>query len=98
MTLLSFLLLLLVAGICGAIGQAVVGYSRAGFLGSIAIGFVGALLGMFVANALGLPEWFAVTVGGKSFPIIWSILGSALFVAVLSLISGGWSRRRVIYD
>jgi uncharacterized membrane protein YeaQ/YmgE (transglycosylase-associated protein family) len=97
MTLLSFLLLLLVAGICGAIGQAIVGYSRGGFLAAIAIGFVGALVGVWVASALGLPEWFAVEIGGKSFPIIWSILGSALFVALLSLISGGRWRRRVTY-
>jgi hypothetical protein len=29
-----------------------------------------------------------VNVGGTGFPVVWSILGAALFVAVLSLISG----------
>lgn len=87
MTIISLLLLLLVAGICGAIGQAIVGYSRGGCLAAIAIGFIGALLGMWVAGALGLREMFAVNIGGQSFPILWSILGSALFVAVISLIS-----------
>jgi uncharacterized membrane protein YeaQ/YmgE (transglycosylase-associated protein family) len=87
MDLWSLLLLLLVAGICGAIGQAIVGYSRGGCLVSIALGFIGALLGMWLAGALGLPELFAVSIGGKQFPIVWSIIGAALFVAILSLIT-----------
>lgn len=87
MSITSLLILLLVAGICGAIGQAIVGYSRGGCLASIAIGFIGALLGMWLAGTMGLREMFAVNIGGQSFPILWSILGSALFVAVISLIS-----------
>jgi uncharacterized membrane protein YeaQ/YmgE (transglycosylase-associated protein family) len=92
MTLLSFLLLLLVAGICGSIGQAIAGYSHGGCLTSIALGFIGALLGMWIARAIGLGEMFAVSIGGETFPIIWSIIGAALFVAVLSL----FTRRRYI--
>ncbi len=92
MTLFEFLILLLIAGVCGSIGQALGGFSRGGCLVSIALGFIGALLGMWLAGLLGLPELFAIQVGGKSFPIIWSIIGSALFVAVLGLLSG---RRRV---
>ena len=87
MTLMSFLILLLVAGICGSIGQAIAGYSRGGCLVSIALGFIGALLGMYLARAFGLPELFAVKIGGESFPIIWSIIGSAIFVAIISLIT-----------
>jgi uncharacterized membrane protein YeaQ/YmgE (transglycosylase-associated protein family) len=83
----SLLILLLVAGVCGAVGQAIAGYSRGGCLVSIALGFIGALLGTWIAGALGLPELFAVNIGGKPFPIIWSIIGAALFVAVLSLIT-----------
>lgn len=87
MDLMSFLILLLVAGICGSIGQAIAGYSRGGCLVSIALGFIGALLGVYLAHALGLPVWFAINIGGKPFPIIWSIIGSALFVAIISLIT-----------
>jgi uncharacterized membrane protein YeaQ/YmgE (transglycosylase-associated protein family) len=87
MTLIDVLILLLVAGICGALGQAIAGYSRGGCLVSIALGFVGALLGMWIARQMGLPELFPVRIGGTSFPIIWSIVGSALFVAVLALIT-----------
>jgi uncharacterized membrane protein YeaQ/YmgE (transglycosylase-associated protein family) len=85
MTILSFLLLLLIAGVCGAVGQAIAGFSRGGLLVSIALGFIGALIGMWIAGALGLPEVFSVDLAGHSFPIIWSIIGSALFVAVIGL-------------
>jgi uncharacterized membrane protein YeaQ/YmgE (transglycosylase-associated protein family) len=87
MTLLDLLLLLLIAGICGALGQAIAGYSRGGCLVSIALGFVGALFGLWLARMLQLPELFPVRIGTTSFPIIWSIVGSALFVAVLALIT-----------
>jgi uncharacterized membrane protein YeaQ/YmgE (transglycosylase-associated protein family) len=85
MTFLEFLLLLLVAGICGGLAQGLVGYSHGGCLVSIALGFVGALLGTWIARQLQLPEWFTVTVGDQSFPIVWSIIGGALFAALLSL-------------
>ena len=84
-TLLDLLILLLIAGICGAIGQAISGYSRGGILVSIALGFIGALLGMWIARAMNLPEPFMIQIEGTNFPVIWSIIGSALFVAVLSL-------------
>jgi uncharacterized membrane protein YeaQ/YmgE (transglycosylase-associated protein family) len=87
MTLTSFLILLLVAGICGSIGQAIAGYSHGGCLVSIALGFIGALVGLWVSHALGLPELFVVSIGAERFPVIWSIIGAALFVAVISLIA-----------
>jgi uncharacterized membrane protein YeaQ/YmgE (transglycosylase-associated protein family) len=55
-----------------------------GCLGSIALGFIGALIGVWIARALRLPEVFVWRVGGENFPVLWSIVGSALFVAVLS--------------
>ena len=58
MTLISFLLLLVVAGICGAIGQAIAGF-QGGLLVSIAVGFIGALVGVWLAGALGVREIFA---------------------------------------
>lgn len=87
MTLFDFLILLVIAGLCGAIGRGVGGgFSRGGCLVSIAIGFIGALLGMWLARQMALPELFAINIGGTRFPIIWSILGSAILVAVLGLI------------
>jgi uncharacterized membrane protein YeaQ/YmgE (transglycosylase-associated protein family) len=85
MTLLSFLLLLVIAGICGAVGQAIAGV-QGGLLVSIAVGFIGALIGVWLAGVFGVGELFAVNIGGKTFPIIWSIIGSALFAALIGLL------------
>jgi uncharacterized membrane protein YeaQ/YmgE (transglycosylase-associated protein family) len=95
-TLTGLLLLLIIAGICGAIGRALGGGARGGFLLSIGVGFVGALLGMLLARQLHLPEVLAVTVEGRPFPILWSIVGGALLVALVNLVSrpvGRWRYR-----
>ena len=92
MTLIDFLLLAVVAAICGMIGEALVGYSVGGCLVSAVVGYLGALIGMWVARQFGLPELFTVSVGGQAFPVVWSIIGSALLVAVLSMIR----RRRLV--
>ena len=85
--LIQLLILLAIAGVCGALGQAISGSSRGGCLVSIALGFIGALLGSWIAGALHLPELFALSIAGTRFPIVWSIIGSALFVAAINLIS-----------
>jgi uncharacterized membrane protein YeaQ/YmgE (transglycosylase-associated protein family) len=87
MTLLDLIVLLIIAGLCGAIGQAITGYSRGGCLVSIALGFIGAVLGMWLSAKLHLPELFSIRIGTTTFPIVWSIIGSALFVAFISLIT-----------
>ena len=86
--MLDFILLLIVAAVCGSIGRAIAGYSHGGCLVSIALGFIGALFGRWLADILGLPLVFSISVSGRSFPILWAIIGSAIFVAVISLISG----------
>lgn len=85
--LVQILVLLLIAGVCGALGQAIGGYSHGGCLVSIAIGFIGALLGTWLAGVLHLPELLVIPVGGTNFPVLWSIIGAALFVALINLIS-----------
>jgi uncharacterized membrane protein YeaQ/YmgE (transglycosylase-associated protein family) len=86
MSLIDFVLLLLVAGIVGAIGQSIAGFSRGGCLTSIAVGFIGALVGVWLSRTLGLPELLMLNIGGTKFPVVWSIIGSALFVAVISFL------------
>jgi uncharacterized membrane protein YeaQ/YmgE (transglycosylase-associated protein family) len=87
MTILEFLLLLLIAGICGGLAQSITGYSHGGCLTSIALGFIGALLGTWLARLAGLPELFSIQIGNTaSFPILWSIIGAALFTAVLAFL------------
>ncbi len=87
MSLLGFLLLLVIAAICGAIGQALAGYSLGGCLISTVVGLIGAWLGWWLAGQLGLPELFTITIDGQPFPIIWSIIGSALFALVVGLLT-----------
>ena len=91
MTIMSFLLLMLIAAICGMVAQSLVGYSVGGCLVSALVGFVGALFGSWLAGQFGLPEPLPVQVDGQTFPVVWSIIGSALLVAGLSMIN----RRRL---
>jgi uncharacterized membrane protein YeaQ/YmgE (transglycosylase-associated protein family) len=86
-TLTGLLVLLIIAGICGALGRALGGGTGGGFIVSIAIGFVGALIGMFVAGALRLPEILAISIDGRPFPIVWSIIGGALLVALVNMVT-----------
>lgn len=91
MTLVGFIVLLVIAAIAGSVGQAIAGYSPGGCLFSIVIGFIGAYLGLWLSQQLGLPEIFTVTIDGQPFPILWSVIGSAL----LALLFGLLTRRRV---
>jgi uncharacterized membrane protein YeaQ/YmgE (transglycosylase-associated protein family) len=90
MSIVNILLLLLIAAVCGSIGQALAGYSLGGCLTSIVVGFIGAFVGSWLAGLLGLPEPLTVSIAGDNFPVLWSIIGSAVFVAILSL----FARRR----
>ena len=92
-TLSGLIILILIAAVCGAIGQAIAGSVRGGLIGSTALGFIGALLGPWIARSLKLPEPFVVTVDHHPLPILWSIIGAALFVAIIHLVS----RRRGLF-
>jgi uncharacterized membrane protein YeaQ/YmgE (transglycosylase-associated protein family) len=92
MTIMDFVLLLAVAGLIGLLGQVVAGYSLGGCLVSIVVGFIGAVVGLWLARSLGLPEFLTVEVGGKAFPVIWSVIGSALLVFTVRL----FTARRVL--
>ncbi|MDO8834851.1 MAG: GlsB/YeaQ/YmgE family stress response membrane protein [Vicinamibacterales bacterium] len=86
-TLAQLVLLVIIAAICGAIGKAIAGGVRGGLLLSIALGFVGAIVGPWIARQLALPEPFMLHISGHPFPVLWSIIGAAIVVAVLHLIS-----------
>lgn len=88
MTLLSLLILLLIAGVCGSLGAGIGGYSHTGCISSVVLGFIGAMFGMWIARQLSLPQVFVVQIGGVAFPIVWSVVGAAVFVAILGLFRG----------
>jgi uncharacterized membrane protein YeaQ/YmgE (transglycosylase-associated protein family) len=82
--MIRFLILLLIASICGSIGSSIAGASKKGCLTNIALGFVGALLGGYLSRKLQMGEVLVI----QGIPVVWSIIGSAIFVALLTLISG----------
>ena len=88
LTLPGVLVLVVIAAICGAIGKSLGGGARGGLLTSVAVGFIGALIGPVVAHQFGLSEPLTLQLSGQTFPIVWSIVGGALFVALLHLVSG----------
>ncbi len=90
MTLIGFVILVVIAAIAGSLGMAITGYSRGGCLFSAIVGFLGAFIGMWVARQFGLPELIPVTVEGETFPVVWSIIGSA----ILSILLGALVRGR----
>ena len=87
MSIIEFLLLLLIAGITGSIGQSLTGFSRRGCFLSIVVGFIGALLGTWIARELDLNEIFLINIGDIAFPVVWAIIGAAIFTGILSLLS-----------
>ena len=93
MTLVGFLILLLIAAICGGIGQSLAGYDLGGCLVSIVVGFIGAYIGLWIAGKMGLPDFFTVNVDGKPFPIIWAIIGSAIFTFIVALFRRAFTGR-----
>ncbi len=87
MSLIGFLVLLLIAAICGALGQMLAGYSLGGCLISIIIGFIGAYIGYWLAGQFGLPTFLTIEIEGTQFPVIWSVIGSAIFTAIVGLLT-----------
>jgi uncharacterized membrane protein YeaQ/YmgE (transglycosylase-associated protein family) len=80
MDFLGLLILLIVAAIAGACGEMIAGGKvPGGWLGSILAGFVGAWLG-------GMLLHFGPVIGG--IQIIPAIIGAALFVLLLRLLTG----------
>ena len=91
--LLAWIVLAVIAAICGAIGQSFAGYSPGGCLISLIVGFIGAWLGAWRAQQRGLSLLYVITLGGITFPIVWAIIGSILFAIVLGLVT-----QRLIVD
>ena len=82
----EIILLLFIAGITGGIGRSLVRFTRGGCIISIVVGFIGAYIGTILAREFNFPDFWSFEIRGISYPIIWSIVGAAVFTAVLSLI------------
>jgi uncharacterized membrane protein YeaQ/YmgE (transglycosylase-associated protein family) len=81
---------LLIAAIAGGIGRAIAGGTRGGCIVSIVLGFIGAMLGSWLARELKLPGGVRHPPRRRAaVPFLWAVIGAALFVAVVVLLSGG---------
>jgi len=89
MTFVGFLILLIVAALCGSIGAGLAGYTNKGCFTSIILGLIGALIGTWLSRTLHIPDFLYL----QRIPVFWSIAGSAVFVAVLHLIGGSRAKK-----
>jgi uncharacterized membrane protein YeaQ/YmgE (transglycosylase-associated protein family) len=53
------------------------------------IGFLGAWVGPIIADELNLPLFYTIQIQGKTFPIVWSIIGSAILSLIIGLMTRG---------
>lgn len=82
MSVLEVMVFLFIAAMCGAVARAIAGGTGGGFIASVALGFLGAFVGTWLAHLLRLPELLEVDIGRHPFPIVWSILGALVLVAL----------------
>ena len=87
MSFLDIVILLVIAGVTGSIARSLVGFDKGGCLLSVAVGFVGALIGTWLARELDFPDIYSFEIRGITYPVVWSLIGAVLFTALLSLIS-----------
>jgi uncharacterized membrane protein YeaQ/YmgE (transglycosylase-associated protein family) len=98
MSLLELVVLLVIAGIAGAVAEFVVGFTPGGFLVSIIIGVIGAFIGSWLAHRLHLPSLLPITIGSQTIELVWTILGALVLVGLVSLLRGHhYPRRRYRY-
>lgn len=90
----ELIVLVVIAAVCGAVAKALVG-GGGGLLTSIALGFIGALFGPWLAHQLRLSEPLVLRVAGRPFPILWSIIGAAVLLVIVHFFSRSRSRLRI---
>lgn len=82
----DFIMIALVAIVCGSIAQLTSSYSRGGWIVNWGIAFFGALAGVVISRELSAPVIYDVQYRSVDFPIVYSLVGSALFVAALGFL------------
>jgi uncharacterized membrane protein YeaQ/YmgE (transglycosylase-associated protein family) len=79
------LLLLLVAGVIGAINEALWHRRRGSYGLAIVVGVVGGLLGAALATPLGLPRIVTLPVGQVHVPLGWALFGAIVSVVLVRM-------------
>lgn len=94
MTVVELVLLLAVAAGLGLVSQKITGVKAGGLIVSIILGFVGAYLGKEAAFHLRLPDVVHITVGPKSFPLIWAVLGAVVVTLFVGSLQGTGAKKK----
>ena len=89
---MTFILLLIVAAVIGSLGAAIAGRKQQGCVVNILVGFIGGLLGRWLSRTLEISDPANLTIGETTFPLLWSIAGAALFVGLITLLTGRGDR------
>jgi uncharacterized membrane protein YeaQ/YmgE (transglycosylase-associated protein family) len=93
MSITGLLVLLMVAGLCGIVAEGLVGFSPGGCLVSMGTGLIGAFVGTWVAQRFGLPGLLLLDLEGGSLDVVWTIVGSMLFLVPLAVVRGALRKR-----
>ena len=97
MTVLEFILYLAIAAICGSVARGIAGSTSRGFIISLLVGFLGAFLGTWIARMVHLPIVLAIAVDGHPFPVVWSIVGGIVLVAIAHALTRPTFGRRIFH-
>jgi len=82
----ELILIALVAIICGSLAQLTSGYSRGGWIVHLGVAFAGALAGVVVSRLLNAPAIYNIEYRQIDFPIIYSLVGAALFLGAIGFL------------
>jgi uncharacterized membrane protein YeaQ/YmgE (transglycosylase-associated protein family) len=82
----DFVMIALVAVVCGTLAQITSAYSKGGWIVNLGVAFAGALTGVFLSRLLNAPSIYDVRFREVDFPIIYSIVGAALMLAAINFL------------
>src|SRR5919206_2689589 len=82
LSLTQIVVWLVIALICGAVAEALLGYSHIGLLSATALGLLGALVGTWLANLLRLPDLLTISIFGVQAELLWCTVGAVLVIAL----------------
>jgi len=85
MTSIDLMLLGGVAIVAGVLGQLTAGFSKGGWFVQIGMAFFGATLAVWGVRSFNLPIILPLIVSGKTFPVLYAVIGAAFGVAFAGL-------------
>ena len=91
MDLLQILILLVIAGICAAFAELLIGFTPGGLLISVIVGVIGAYLGNWIASIISrtgvsLFDILSIQIGNVRFKVFWAFLGSLMLLWLLNIL------------